>query len=63
MECLCHVNLPCLCLDRVYHPSMTLGAPITAPKQGQMTPKELDFPLSPYESEWKNQQNDAQIES
>ena len=49
MECLCHVNLPCLCLDRAYHPSssMTLRAPITAPKRGQIPSKKLDFPLSP----------------
>ena len=46
IECLCHVNLPCLCLDWVYHPSMTIGAPIAAPKQWQIPPKQRNFALS-----------------
>ena len=36
MECLCHANLPCLCLGTAYHPSVTMGGPVRAPKQAKI---------------------------
>ena len=46
MECLCHVNLPFRCQSGVYHPSVTMGAPLRAPKQAEIRPKQPSFPLS-----------------
>ena len=40
MECLCCVNLPFWCLGGEYHPSVTMGAPLRAPKQAEIGPKE-----------------------
>ena len=40
MECFCHVNLPCWFLGGVYQPSLTMGAPLRAPKQAEIGPKE-----------------------
>ena len=46
MECLCYLNLPHLGLVKVNHPSMDMGTPITAPKQWEKPPKELDFDVT-----------------
>ena len=46
----CHFNLTRVGLDLIYHSSMSMGAPITAPKQWQMPPKGQDFPSTP--SKW-----------
>ena len=36
MECLYYANLPCMCLGTAYHPSVTMGAPVRAPKQAEI---------------------------
>ena len=46
MEWLCYVNLPCRCLGGVYHPSVTMEAPLRAPKQAEIRSKQQSFPLS-----------------
>ena len=42
----CHGNLLFLCLAGVYYPFVTIGAPLSAPKQEEIRPKEPSFPLS-----------------
>merc|ERR1711888_198642 len=46
MQSLCYLNLPQLCLGTLYHPSVTRGDPLTAPKRPETRPKPTDFPLS-----------------
>ena len=46
MQSLCYLDLPQLCLDTLYHPSVTMGDPLTAPKRPETSPKPTDFPLS-----------------
>ena len=46
MQSLCYLNLPWLCLFTLYHPSVIMGDPLTAPKQSKPRPKPQGFPLS-----------------
>ena len=46
MQSLCYLDLPQLCLGTLYHPSVTRGDPLTAPKRPETRPKPTDFPLS-----------------
>ena len=46
MQSLCYLDLPQLCLGTLYHPSVTMGDPLTAPKRPEISPKPTDFPLS-----------------
>ena len=46
MQSLCYLNLPQLCQGTLYHPSVTRGDPLTAPKRPETRPKPTDFPLS-----------------
>ena len=45
MQSLCYLDLPQLCLGTLYHPSVTRGDPLTAPKRPKTRPKPTDFPL------------------
>ena len=44
MQLLCYLDLPQLCLGTLYHPSVTRGDPLTAPKRPETRPKPTDFP-------------------
>ena len=46
MQSLCYLDLPQLCLSTLYHPSLTMGDPLTASKRPETSPKPTNFPLS-----------------
>ena len=46
MQSLCYLDLPWLCLGTLCHQSVTMGDPITAPKQPKTRSKQPDFPSS-----------------